>query len=171
MKVRVTDIKDEALHIRTSMVPEWLENIPELLSGNGDLSVNSNIDIDLQVTKVLRQVSILGKVSLSVTALCSRCLESVELVLCPEVRLLLLPDDKLNGKERDIVNETYSGDEVDLGDYIRELVAIAIPYKVVCDKNCRGLCSSCGLNLNEMDCFCAEGRVDSRFAVLRDLKV
>ena len=44
-----------------------------------------------------------------------------------------------------------------------------LPTKFLCDENCRGLCSSCGKNLNEGECDCNGQEIDPRFAELAKL--
>lgn len=170
MKVRVFDIKESGLHIETFKNPEWLEGAAELYSGDKNTRLTSRIDIDIQLNKVLREVMVSGSVLFSIEALCSRCLKTVAIELKPEINLLLTPVEMID-EEEDIYHETYTGDEVDISDYIREQVAMALPYKVVCSESCMGLCPECGVDLNEEQCTCASDRVDPRFAVLKDLKI
>jgi uncharacterized protein len=44
-----------------------------------------------------------------------------------------------------------------------------LPIQVLCDPNCRGLCSQCGANLNEGDCGCAPDTTASPLAGLAAL--
>jgi DUF177 domain-containing protein len=50
-------------------------------------------------------------------------------------------------------------------------VLLALPMHAVCREDCKGLCGSCGQNLNEGECRCAVDRVDPRFAQLKDFKL
>ena len=59
MKISVSDIRDEGLHIHTHMSPGWLDNIPELQSGEENTRLASDIDVDLVLTKALREVTVL----------------------------------------------------------------------------------------------------------------
>ncbi len=170
MKIRVSDIKDGGTHIHEQMGPEWLENVPELWSGDEKTRLTSNIDIDIEITKVLREITVLGNVSFSIESPCSRCLETVKLDIKPEIRLVLSPSDKIKDEE-DEHHETYSGEEIDLSDYLREQIAISLPVKVICSEDCKGLCPKCGINLNKETCGCEKERVDPRFAVLKKLKI
>ncbi|MEQ9618722.1 MAG: DUF177 domain-containing protein [Deltaproteobacteria bacterium] len=170
MRIRVSDIKDEGLRIETHMDPRWLDNIPELCSGTENTRLISDFDIDLEVTRVLREVSVLGKISFSIEAPCSRCLEAVRLDFMPEIKLLISPSDKIRDEE-DLDHETYSGDEVDLGNYLREQIAITLPVKVICSDDCKGLCTNCGINLNQELCGCDKEWIDPRFAALKKLKI
>jgi uncharacterized protein len=170
MKISVSDIRDEGLHIHTRMGPGWLDNIPELKSGEEGTKLASDIDVDLVLTKSLREVTVLGNLSFSIEAPCSRCLESVRLDLTPDIRLLLSPADKVKDVD-DIDHETYRGDEVDLDDYLRGQIAISLPVKVVCGEDCKGLCPKCGTNLNKETCDCEKDWEDPRFAALKKLKI
>ncbi len=170
MKISLSDIRDEGLHIHTQMSPGWLDNIPELKSGEEGMRLASDIDVDLVVTKALREVTVLGDLSFSIEVPCSRCLETVRLDIKPDVRLLLSPADKVKDVD-DVDHETYRGDEVDLDDYLRGLIAVSLPVKVVCSEDCRGLCPRCGTNLNKETCDCEKEWEDPRFAALKKLKI
>lgn len=170
MKVRVSDINEDGLRIETFENAEWLVNVPELSDGDKNTKLTSRFDIDLQLNKVLREVTVSGNVQFSIEAPCSRCLKTVKLDLKPEVNLVLTPKESIE-EEDDINHETYAGDEVDISDYLREQIAMSLPFKVVCSENCKGLCPSCGINLNDETCECNSHRIDPRLAVLKNLKI
>lgn len=58
---------------------------------------------------------------------------------------------------------------VDLGEALREYALIAMPMQPLCREDCKGLCPTCGADLNEGPCDCAEDEGDDRFAVLKKL--
>ena len=162
---------ESGLHIKTFRKPEWLTNIPELSSDEGDTHLSSNINVDLLLTKVLKEISVRGNIWFSIETPCARCLDTMDLILESEVNLILLPEYLPHEKDEDIDFETYKGDEIDLGGYLRELIAMSLPIKVLCVEECKGLCPNCGVNLNLEECSCKDNWVDPRFAVLRNLKV
>jgi uncharacterized protein len=170
MKISLSDIRDEGLRIHTHMSPGWLDNIPELKSGEEGMRLASDIDVDLTVTKALREVTVLGNLTFSIEVPCSRCLETVRLEISPDIRLMLSPADKVIDVD-DVDHETYRGDEVDLDDYLRGLIAVSLPVKVVCSDDCKGLCPVCGTNLNKGTCGCEKEWEDPRFAELKKLKI
>jgi len=63
--------------------------------------------------------------------------------------------------------------EFDFGEMIHEIIAIAEPYQPKCQKSCKGLCKSCGVNLNKALCSCAAHKSSkiSTFSVLKELKL
>lgn len=40
-------------------------------------------------------------------------------------------------------------DHIDLEPVLRDAVVTALPFQPVCKEDCAGLCSECGMNLNE----------------------
>lgn len=171
MILRVSDLTEDGVHIGTLEEPQWLVNLPELWSESSEIKLLSKIGIDLEVTKVLKEVTVIGNIRLSIETPCSRCVEAVKIDLNPLVSLVLSPGDKLSGEDDDLEHETYQDDEVDLSNYLREQVAISLPIKVICNDDCKGLCTVCGTNLNLEDCECDKEQVDPRFAVLKNLKI
>jgi uncharacterized protein len=52
---------------------------------------------------------------------------------------------------------------------LREQVLLAVPLKVICRQDCKGLCPQCGKNLNTESCSCAEP-TDERWSALKELR-
>lgn len=68
--------------------------------------------------------------------------------------------------------EPFDGKTIDLDPVIREQVLLALPVTVLCREDCRGLCATCGQDLNEQNCGHAEKKeVDVRLAKLKDIKL
>lgn len=59
---------------------------------------------------------------------------------------------------------------IDVAEILQEQLYLALPGKVVCSDECRGLCPGCGGSLNRGECSCAESPPESPFAVLKKLK-
>jgi uncharacterized protein len=59
--------------------------------------------------------------------------------------------------------------ELDITDDIRDTLLLALPMKMLCTEDCRGLCAGCGANLNEEPCRCAASGADPRWEALRKL--
>jgi hypothetical protein len=64
----------------------------------------------------------------------------------------------------------FEGEGLFLADVLAEQVLLAIPMKVICRSDCRGLCPHCGANLNTDECRCEAHAADSRLAPLARLK-
>ncbi len=57
---------------------------------------------------------------------------------------------------------------LDLDDLVRAEIWMELPTKTLCRDDCRGLCPSCGQNLNEGQCGCSGKTIDPRLAALAD---
>ena len=79
------------------------------------------------------------------------------------------PEAELTDDELDL--SVYEGDEIDLAPLLREQIILALPTRPLCDEHCKGLCPSCGVNLNLESCRCAATAGDPRLAVLRNIKI
>lgn len=173
MIINIEQIGENGLHVRTSRKPEWVTNIPEISDEASNIAMEGDVVLDFRVDKILNEISVKGKIGCVIHCLCSRCLESVRIALTPEINLLLSPgnSDKDRDSNMDFENYQYGEEEIDLSEYLKERIAISMPVKIVCNNDCRGLCSRCGTNLNYENCNCETEWVDPRFAKLKNLKV
>jgi len=64
----------------------------------------------------------------------------------------------------------FSDNEIDLTEMVLDVIITSIPMKVLCNEECKGLCSSCGNNLNNKACSCKNEDYDPRFEKLRQFK-
>ena len=73
--------------------------------------------------------------------------------------------------EEDIVRIVDPGTrEFDLRESLRDALSMELPVRVYCDADCKGLCATCGQNLNEAPCECAAETSDPRWEALAKLK-
>jgi uncharacterized protein len=141
---------------------------------------------------------LVGQIRGALELACSRCLEPFTFVLDPSFDLRYLPqhlnlgggedaagdrkpheaeDDDDDGAPEggevggdDLNTAFYRDDQIDLVQLIREQMFLAIPMKPLHSDLCKGLCPSCGANLNETACTCTTEWIDPRLAPLQNLK-
>jgi uncharacterized protein len=63
-----------------------------------------------------------------------------------------------------------SGANLEVSTWARDLVALALPDKILCRPDCAGLCPECGKNLNDEPHTHEETEVDPRWAALESLR-
>jgi uncharacterized protein len=102
---------------------------------------------------------------------CRRCLTDVRTPVAEEAHLFFMEADS-DGAEDD--PDTYVIDPrahaIDLRPAIRELWLLSVPAFAQCREDCRGLCPSCGSDLNAGDCECPPVAADSRWDALRKIR-
>ena len=103
---------------------------------------------------------------------CARCLEPVRRRIEREFELRYRPvekaraGDELKLSHGDLEVGFYRGDGLFLADALAEQVSLEMPVKLLCDEECRGLCSRCGANRNREKCRCQPHEADPRWARL-----
>jgi uncharacterized protein len=125
------------------------------------------VHVDLEAQQVLRDVLVQGTVKTVVAHECRRCLEPVRMPIAEEVSMFFqagVPEEQAEAEE---VYALPDRGDLDLTQAVREQVALAVPQFALCREDCRGLCPTCGTNLNESSCDCVVEEVDDRWAALR----
>lgn len=60
--------------------------------------------------------------------------------------------------------------ELDISKYIRDTIHLEIPTISICRQDCKGLCLTCGVNLNTSKCKCKPNQNDGRWGALDQLR-
>ena len=95
---------------------------------------------------------------------CSGCLAPVRKELSFEIKERFAH----TGRD-DEETETFTGDQIDLADFVKRGIIGELPMRVECREDCKGLCPICGKDLNDGDCGCDRTIRDPRFESLRAL--
>ena len=117
-------------------------------------------------------IRIHGRIGADAGAECARCTAPVTLAVEQEFDLLYRPVSAIAREgEIEIPRDEldvgfYSGEGVNLVDVVKEQVILALPIKVLCRPDCRGLCPACGANLNTGVCRCTQPQSESAFGSL-----
>src|ERR1700758_4313176 len=126
--------------------------------------------------KVVQDIRLKGKLDTSLEVPCARCLEPVVYEVGRSFDLLYRPLGTDAGHEELSVTDAeaeigyYQGKGLMLEDVLREQVLLAVPLKVICREDCKGLCPSCGKNRNSESCSCAQPHEDPRWAALKEIR-
>lgn len=96
--------------------------------------------------------------------ICDRCLQPFNQPLDGQIKTTLSTRD-----EFDVEWLIIRDEHIDITEAIVDDIAMQLPIQVVCSEGCKGLCSTCGVDLNHSHCQCLEEKIDPRFAVLKDL--
>lgn len=118
------------------------------------------------VGRVFNQAGILtleGTLRADMTCVCDRCGTEFDSVKVQELNAIIC-----DGESDDPEAFVLDGDELDLGETLSTLFVLDMETKFLCDPDCKGLCSTCGANLNLGPCGCRK-EIDPRFAVLEQL--
>jgi len=111
-----------------------------------------------------------GRLEGDVVMPCRRCLNDASAHVSGEEHVIFVEADDEEADNPDVYALDERADEIDLRPAIREQWLLAVPTFVLCKDDCKGLCPSCGADLNAGECHCPpQVSVDSRWDALRSL--
>ncbi len=142
----------------------------------GEFKQVGALDVRATAELVDGQIHIFGNLHTRLELVCARCLDAVIEEVSRDFDLFYRPmktvarEEEIRLSFADTEIAFFKGDGLFLADVMAEQVNLAIPMKVICRSDCRGLCPHCGTNLNQEDCRCETQAADPRLAPLRRLK-
>ena len=130
----------------------------------------------IDFTNTGRLIIARGRFKTEVQFECSRCLETLTLpieVTVDEQLPISSYQACVSGYEVEIdeaeEEPLFQNNIFDLSEYIRQAILVQTPIQPLCSDACKGLCLTCGKNLNEGPCDCPINIEASPFAVLAEL--
>ena len=171
---------------------EWLSEKPLVLSGAepiaeyptlvelqeaGECLFLEPLQLDITAEKEFDHIRVRGRVGTRARFTCSRCLAEFEMDVVSEFTVFyskatdIALEEEVALAEEDLVSAPYDGDYIDFTREIEEQVMLGIPMKPLCGEDCRGLCVTCGADLNTGECECNRSGTGFTFSALKDFTV
>lgn len=151
----------ETLTVTVAPAPPVVGGEPYPIVGDGELEAQVEVSRTTSgfALRLLAEVEIGGP--------CARCLEPARLRIPIAVREVDQPGDEDPELESPYVSEGI----LDAEAWLHDAITLALPEKVLCRPDCAGICSQCGISLNDVDPaeHTHERPLDPRFAKLREL--
>ena len=126
-----------------------------------------DVHVMLDISHTTTGYSLRLRFEIALQGPCMRCLEDAG----PAVEVDAREIDQPGGGE-ELSSPYLEEDQLDVGAWARDALALALPVQIVCRPDCLGLCAVCGENLNEAGPEHAHERdPDPRWAALRELRL
>ena len=199
MKIYLNQIKEEGQSVELDGEMAWLRQTAELLDESPGME-GRHLSGHLDVRRVDEVFLMTGNVKMELNLVCSRCATPFRQEVHPRFTALYSRDPVYAGLGPDAPEsrgkashhqEPKAGvpapngesadpeldiayleeDHIDLGAAISEQVRLNLPLQPLCSKDCRGLCSGCGVDLNQESCHCEAERSESPFAALKGMRI
>ena len=142
----------------------------EFQSMLGDIPIIEKSPAHIVVKHVKqKELTIDGSCRLVLEIPCDRCLEPVatEFDLKFSKNIDLAADDN---QIDELDEKNYiDGYNLDVDKLLYNEILIGCPMKILCSETCKGICNTCGQNLNEGTCNCEDTSLDPRMSVIRDV--
>jgi uncharacterized protein len=121
-----------------------------------DANFDSPVEVKVRLEKLVRQIIVRSEIATGASFSCDRCLADYRQQLAASYAIVYVEDDSEAGRfpPEDVRIMRNNATVIDLSDDVREMVLLSVPLKLLCAEECRGLCSSCGADLNKGECGC-----------------
>lgn len=131
----------------------------------GEKPFRNPVQVSGEVRNMAGALELTGRAKTVLDTQCDRCLKPLSLPLEVPVETLLA--EELEDEENDEIVLLEDG-QVDLDEVFTTACVLALEGKHLCKEDCKGLCPTCGKDLNEGPCGCGK-ELDPRLAVLAKL--
>ncbi len=162
MRVNVSDIiKTEGAGIDVV----YNGDLPELQEFDTSVEFKPSFDFTGRIVNLGGLLKLSGNLHFEFSANCLRCLKQVDTVSDINIEESFVEVSKSD----DVEAYTFEGNVVDIDKPLMDNIVLALPMKIICSEDCKGLCKTCGTNLNIKNCNCDEREiVDPRMEILKD---
>jgi uncharacterized protein len=169
--IEIEDLKPEPLHVH------HIYAVGGLPFEYQDAVIEEPVTTDFLLTHKERDLRVGGTVETGVRFGCSRCLKpsfrhvatSFDLVYLPQ-RKPVRTGEEIELRYADMEVGFYDGIRFDVDTMVVEQITLSLPMRLVCSEDCKGLCYSCGADLNLGACPCRHDEGDLRLSVLKDFR-
>ena len=157
MKIDLTNIPSEGKKFNFEFDQDWRKRE---LEEERILGLSAPLSALIKIQLVGKKVSLEGSISTSLLLQCDRCLEPYSWDLSKDFRIFLSLSPFQGGVdvelfEDDLNLEFIQGNFLELEQVLKEQIILSLPMKTLCSADCRGLCATCGSNLNVTTCSCS----------------
>lgn len=136
------------------------------LEWNGEYPFKQPVIVKGEIRYTAGVVTLKADVQYRYDGTCDRCACDISCAEHLAMEHILVVS--LNHEDNDsfVLIDNY---QLPLDDLVAEDLILDQPSKRLCKEDCRGLCMTCGKNLNEGSCGCSPDTADPRLAILQQL--
>jgi uncharacterized protein len=100
---------------------------------------------------------------------CRRCLADATVQVHDESHVIFAERGSEEAEDPDVYVLDERSNQLDLRPVVREQWLLIVPSFALCREDCKGICPTCGKDLNDGPCACLAAR-DNRWEALRKLQ-
>lgn len=134
----------------------------------GEYTLSVPLSCSIKIERTADRIDVRLDIETAVEFSCSRCGEPMTQEIRASADITLFPESKKTGNcEEDATDLRFYTEEINLRCMVRDTFLLALPLAPLCREDCKGLCPSCGTNLNVSSCDCDKQSIPSPFEELR----
>jgi uncharacterized protein len=149
--------------------PDELNPVDERVKLTAPATVNGKIRL------AGNEVFVNGHVDTRAQVECDRCLKLIELPVNADFELEYITGSEYETSavaeltEAEMSVAVFDGEALDVDEIVKEQILLAVPTRMLCREDCKGICPQCGVDRNTGECNCETKEIDPRWAALKDL--
>ncbi len=179
MKLTVTQLKEgeNAFDFASGKDP-WVKALAQRIELQGT-PLHGEVKAHVSLTKLEPDYFLKGEVIYSADQTCGRCAETFILPVTQTFEMALAHvNPKLRAAKPETLAEEseeldiqyFDGPDLDLAPLLEEQILLGLPYAPICKSDCKGICQTCGTNLNLEPCGCKAINPINAFAQLAQVR-
>ncbi|HEY0539614.1 MAG TPA: YceD family protein [Actinoallomurus sp.] len=129
----------------------------------------TDIELDLRLEAVMEGVLVSGTARSPLSGECARCLEPLTSSIEVELQELYVYSDTRSGGSAEDDERRLEGDFINLEPVVRDAMVLALPLSPLCQDDCPGLCTDCGVRLADAEPDHHHDAADPRWAALQGM--
>lgn len=139
-------------------------------NSQGSFSITEKRPVNFLLTNVeAGKARIEGSVTLTFQVNCDRCLTEMPMTMTIDFEHYVFSPE-VRSDDEDMDDQSFmDGYQLDVEAFICGEIMVNWPSKLLCRRDCRGICPKCGQNLNVADCGCDTFVPDPRMAAIQDI--
>jgi uncharacterized protein len=149
--------------------PDELNPVDERVKLTAPATVNGKIRL------AGNEVFVNGHVDTRAQVECDRCLKLIELPVNADFELEYITGSEYESSavaeltEAEMSVAVFDGEALDIDEIVKEQILLAVPTRMLCREDCKGICPQCGVDKNTGECNCETKEIDPRWAALKNL--
>lgn len=130
-----------------------------------------NVDVNCRMDKSPHQIVLACDLTVHSKLICDRCASEFETNLTSQFQIsYLFSREKIESDDFNVKYLSPDQEKINIKEDVFEYAELSIPLKKLCMEECQGLCSHCGINLNELKCNCKNEIINDVWEPLQKLK-
>lgn len=169
MRIELENLEGDKGNFAHVYQPEELNPVDERVSLVAPADVNGKIRLSGN------QVFVNGHIDTRAEVECDRCLKPVQLPVSADFTLEYISGSDYESRkaaelaESEMSVAVFDGEAIDVDEIVKEEILLAVPTRMLCREDCKGICPECGTDRNTDECSCVTNDIDLRWAALKNL--
>ena len=170
MRIRLENLEGGKGDFAYVYQPDELDPVDERIRLTAPTAVKGRVRVSGN------EVSVNGHIDTRAQVECDRCLQPVEAPVSADFALEYITGSDYESSDVAELTEdamsvsVFDGEAIDVDEIVKEQILLAVPTRMLCREDCKGICPECGIDKNTGECQCVTDDIDPRWAALKNLK-